>query len=110
MARYAQFINSGADVAENLGKLSASFSAIRSSIVLMARVEPLDKDIDVVDEATDVVGVKAGTFDVVDDVFTTGVGAVGLAAALIALRTDVRVLRVEGIVKLNEYLKYTKIK
>ena len=74
----------------------------------MARVEPLDKDIDVVDEATDVVGVKAETFDVVDDVFTAGVGAVGLAAALIALRTDVRVLRVEGIVNLNEYLKYTE--
>ena len=76
----------------------------------MARVEPLDKDIDVVDEATDVVGVKAETGDVVDDVFTAGVGAVGLATALIALRTDVRVLRVEGIGNLNEHLKYTKRK
>ena len=85
MAKYAQFINSGADVAENLGKLSASFSAIRSSMVLMARVEPLDKDIDVVDEANDVVGVKVETVGVVDDVFTAGVGAVGLPAAFIAL-------------------------
>ena len=85
IAKYAQFINSGADVAENLGKLSASFSAMRSSMVLIARVEPLDKDIVVVDDANDVVGVKVETVGVVDDVFTAGVGAVGLPAAFIAL-------------------------
>ena len=46
----------------------------------------------------------------VDDVTPDAVGGVGLAAALIALRTDVRVLRCEGIVTRNEYLKYGKIK
>ena len=46
----------------------------------------------------------------VDDATLDAVGAVGLAAAIIVLRTDVCVLRFEGIVNLNEYLKYTKVK
>ena len=47
--------------------------------------------------------------DGVDDVTLGAVGAVGLPGALIALCTDVRVLRFDGIVNQNEYLKYTKI-
>ena len=54
-------------------------------MVLIVRVDPIDKDIDVVEEVTDVVGVKVETVGVVDDVCTAGVGAVGLAAALIEL-------------------------
>ena len=71
-------------------------------MVLMARVEPLDKDIDVVDEANDVVGVKVETVGVVDDVFTAGVGAVGLPAAFIALWTEELLRLVTGIVTLEE--------
>ena len=51
----------------------------------MARVEPLEKDIDGVDEASDIVGVNVETVGGVDDVFTADVCAVGLPAALIAL-------------------------
>ena len=41
----------------------------------------------------------------VADVTLGAVGAVGLAAALIALRKDVRVFRLEGITNEHEYLK-----
>ena len=72
-------------------------------IVLMERME----GIEIVDGSGEVDSTGEGVHDVTLD----AVGAGGLAAALIALRTDVRVqLRVEGIVKINEYLKYTKIK
>ena len=64
------------------------------------------EDIESVDGSGEVDSAGGG----VDDVTPDAVGAVGLAAALIALRTDVRVLRLEGIVNLNEYLKYTKRK
>ena len=65
------------------------------------------EDIEIVDGSGEVDSTGGG----VEDVTLDAVGAGGLAAALIALRTDVRVqLRVEGIVKINEYLKYTKIK
>ena len=85
-----------------MGNGCASFSAIKSSIDLIDRLE----DTESVDGSGEVDSAGGG----VDDVTLDAVGAVGLAAALIALRTDVRVLRLEGIVNLNEYLKYTKRK
>ena len=54
-------------------------------MVLMARVEPLEKDIDGIDEASDGIGVNVEAVGGVDDVVTADVGAVGLPAALIAL-------------------------
>ena len=58
---------------------------MRSSMVLMARVEPLEKDIDGIDEASDGIGVNVEAVGGVDDVVTADVCAVGLPAALIAL-------------------------
>ena len=54
-------------------------------MVLMARVEPLEKDIDGIDEASDGIGVNVEAVGGVDDVVTADVCAVGLPAALIAL-------------------------
>ena len=85
-----------------MGNGCASFSAIKSSIDLIDRTE----DIESVDGSDEVDSAGGG----VDDVTLDAVGGVGLAAALIALCTDVRVLRFEGIVNRNEYLKYSKTK
>ena len=71
-------------------------------MVLMARVEPLEKDIDGIDEASDGIGVNVEAVGGVDDVVTADVGTVGLPAAWIALWTEELLRLVTGIVTLED--------
>ena len=96
---YVHDINSCKVVAVNGGNGCVNLSATKSST---ERIERPDES--VTDDGRD----EANSVEVgVDDVTLGAVGAVGLPAALIALCTEVRVLRFDGITNQHEYLKYT---
>ena len=92
-------MKSGNVVAVNGGNGCVNLSAIKSSIDLIERLE----ESVIVDGSDEVNSADDG----VDDVTLGAVGAVGLPATLIALWTDVRAVRCEGITNQHEYLKYT---